>query len=377
MKPITPHGTGPDREPNIALWLPRPGGRLHVGPAPYTAPGPGEVVVRVRAVAMNPVDALHGLLYRVILPWLAFPAVIGNDVAGEIAEVGDGVTRLRPGDRVLGHAVGVERSRNRPAEGAFQRYVVLMEHLVSPVPDTLPFEHAAVLPLALSTAATGMFQRDHLDLPLPTTTGTASGAEAGGARPTVIVWGGSTSVGSNAVQLACHAGYRVLATASPRNADYLRSLGAAEVIDRHSPAVVTDVLDRIGASPLAGSLAIGAGSLRPAIAVTTRARHDSGPSDGRYDGRRVASVQPGPLTTWRARRARRLGVRVSTVWGSSLKDNEVGPAVYTEFLPAALAAGSYRAAPPATVTGHGLDHIPPALHRLRRGVSATKLVVTL
>ena len=125
-------------------------------------------MVRVRAVAVNPVDAISGFFYRIILPWLTFPAVIGADVAGEIVEVGTNVTRLRPGDRVLGHAVGLERSRNRAAEGAFQKYTVLMEHMVAPVPENASFEQATVLPLALSTAATGLFQQDHLGLPLPT-----------------------------------------------------------------------------------------------------------------------------------------------------------------------------------------------------------------
>src|ERR1700760_208613 len=180
---------------NTALWLPRRGGRFEVSPAPYTPPGAGQVVVRARALAVNPVDGLSGFLSRLVLPWLTFPAVVGSDVAGEVVEVGPGVTRLRPGDRVAGHALGVEKSHNRPAESAFQHYVVLMQHMVFAIPESLSFEQAAVLPLALSTAASGMFQEDQLRLTLPGR-GTADRAE------TVLVWGGSTSVGSNAIQLA-------------------------------------------------------------------------------------------------------------------------------------------------------------------------------
>jgi Alcohol dehydrogenase GroES-like domain len=109
-------------EHNSALWLPRRGAKFEVGPAPYTPPAADEVVVRVRAVAVNPVDGLPGYGYRLILPWLTFPAVIGGDIAGEVVEAGPNVTRLRPGDRVLGQALGLERSRNRAAEGAFQKY---------------------------------------------------------------------------------------------------------------------------------------------------------------------------------------------------------------------------------------------------------------
>ncbi|GAA1792506.1 zinc-binding alcohol dehydrogenase family protein [Actinomadura chokoriensis] len=347
-------------EQNVALWLPKRGGRFEVGPAPYTSPAAGEVVVRVRAVAVNPIDGIPGLLYRAVLPWLTFPAVIGSDVAGEIVEVGADVTRLRPGDRVLGHAFGVEKSQNRAAEGAFQRYVVLMEHMVSAIPDSLPFEQAAVLPLTLSTAATGLFQQDHLGLALPA-------ADPVERTETVLVWGGSPSVGSNAIQLARNAGYRVVATSSPHNFDYLRSLGAVEAVDRRSRSAVKEIVDRIGGSPLAGTLAIGAGSLAAAVKIASRT---SG-------GKRVTSAQPERVTRLRGPRARRPGVRVSGIWGGTLKDNEVGPAIYADFLPTALATGAYRAAPDAVVVGHGLDRIPDALRQLRDGVSAKKLVVTV
>ncbi|GLY83847.1 zinc-binding alcohol dehydrogenase family protein [Actinoallomurus iriomotensis] len=347
-------------EQNTALWLRKRGAPFEVGPAPYTPPAANEVVVRARAIAVNPIDGIPGFLYRVVVPWLTFPAVVGSDVAGEVVEVGPGVTRLRPGDRVLGHAVGMEKSRNRAAEGAFQHYVVLMQHMVSPIPGSMSFEQAAVLPLTLSTAATGMFQQDHLGLAMP-------GPDPADRPETVLVWGGSTSVGSNAIQLARNAGYRVVATASPRNFDYLRSLGAAEVVDRRSRDAVREIVDRIGDSPLAGTLAIGSGSLVPAVAIASRTN----------GGKRVASAQPESVTRLRGPRARRRGVRVSGIWGGTLKDNEVGPAIYVDFLPAALASGAYRSAPEATVVGTGLARIPDALRRLRDGVSARKLVVTV
>ena len=158
-----------------------------------------------------------------------------------------------------------------------------------------------------------------------------------------------------------------MATASPHNFDYVRSLGAAEAVDYHSRAAVDEIVDRIGDSPLAGTLAITPGSLPSAVKIASRTT----------GSRRVASARPGPLTQLRALRARRLGVPVSVIWGATLKDNEVGPAIYVDFLPAALAAGAYRAAPDATVVGDGLACIPDALQRLRRGVSAQKLVVTV
>jgi NADPH:quinone reductase-like Zn-dependent oxidoreductase len=312
----------------------------------------------VGAVAVNPVDAISGFVYRLIFPWLTFPTVIGSDVAGTVVEVGANVSRLRPGQRVLGHAVGTERSRNRAAEGAFQQYTVLMQHMVSPIPDSLSFEQAAVVPLAISTAASGLFQQDQLALPLPT-------LDAPNRKETVLVWGASTSVGSNAIQLARCAGYRVLATASPHNFDYVHSLGAAAAFDYHRRSAVDEILGALGTSPLAGTLAIGAGSLSPALSIASKA-------SGR---RRVATAYPTPISRARSFWERRRGIHLSLIWGASLKDNEVGPAIYTDFLPAALATGTYRAAPEAIVVGEGLDQIPNAIDRLRKGVSAKKLVV--
>ena len=344
---------------NLALWLPKRGGSFTVGSAPYTHAGANQVVVRTRAVGLNLVDGIPGFGYRLILPWLTFPAVIGGDVAGEIVEVGPGVGRFRVGERVLGHALGLERSTNRADMGAFQHYVVLMAHMVCPIPDSLSFEQAAVLPLQLSTAATGMFEHDGLGLALPS----ANPVERG---ETVLVWGGSTGVGCNAIQLARNAGYRVVATASPRNFDFLRGLGAAVVIDRSSPTVVDQLMVAIDTSPLAGSLAIGAGSLPPVMRVAART---SGT-------RCVSSASPGAVTRLLALSGPR-GVRVSGIWGGSLKDNAVGPAIYADFLPTALASGAYRAEPPAEIVAHGLAAIPAGLLRLRKGVSARKLVVTI
>jgi hypothetical protein len=92
--------------------------------------------------------------------------------------------------------------------------------------------------------------------------------------------------------------------------------------------------------------------------------------------KRVSSAAPGFVTRLVALRAPR-GVRVSGIWGSDLKDNEVGPAIYADFLPSALATGAYRAEPPVEIVGHGLGEIPAGLRRLSKGVSAKKLVVTV
>lgn len=369
---------------NMALWLPARRAEFAQGPASCPRPAAHEIVVRARAVAVNPMDRLVQTTGDLITPYLRYPFVPGSDVAGEVVAVGNGVTRFAPGDRVVGFAAGSDKARNRAAEGAFQTHVVLLDHMAARLPDSLPFEDAAVLPLGLATAACGLFQRDFLALDPPR----AAPARTGKA---VLVWGGSTSVGSNAIQLAVAAGYEVLATASPRNFDYVRGLGASQAFDYASPSVVTDLVVALRGRSLAGALAIGPGSSRACIDVvgacegrrfvalaTPPASFDAvpaGPGRWRTLVPAVARMLAGNLAL--AARAKRRGVATKFIWGSALIGNEVGPMIFGAFLPAALAEHRYVAAPAPTVVGHGLAAIPAALERQRRGVSATKLVVTL
>ena len=102
-----------------ALWLGR-GGALRVGPAGAPSPAAHQILVRTEAVAINPVDWIVQTIGSLIYAWLSRPAVLGEDVAGEVVAIGPGVTRFHVGDRVLGLAVGTEKDRNRPEEGAFR-----------------------------------------------------------------------------------------------------------------------------------------------------------------------------------------------------------------------------------------------------------------
>jgi NADPH:quinone reductase-like Zn-dependent oxidoreductase len=369
---------------NKALWLAAKRAPFTVGPAPYTAPGANEIVVRVRAVAVNPFDRVQQTMGDIVTPWISYPFVTGTDLAGEVAEVGSGVTRFRIGDRVLGFAAGADKQRNRAAEGAFQDYAVVLAHMAAPIPDAMSFEDAAVLPLGLSTAACGLFQQDFLAMNAPSAAPAPTGK-------TLLVWGGSTSVGSNALQLAVAAGYDVVTTASPHNFDYVRRLGARAAFDYRSKTVVADIVGDLHGREIAGALAIGVGSAAACIDIvgactgkrfvalaTPAASFDDVPA-GRGRFRRLAPAAArmviGNIAL--ALKARRRGVRTKFIWGSALIANEVGPMIFETFLPAALAQSRFVAAPRPTVIGTGLAQIPTALERQRRGVSATKLVVTL
>lgn len=368
---------------NVAAWLPSPRADLVVGSAVLHEPGPGEIIVRSRAVAVNPLDDVKQWTGDLMYRWLRYPAVLGEDVAGEVAAVGAEVTRFAVGDRVAAYAVGMERGRRHEAEGAFQRYVVVREGLTTPLPDDLSFEQSVVLPLAVSTAATALFQDDQLALRPPLADSIPTGKS-------VVIWGGSTSVGSNAIQLAVAAGYRVVTTASPHNEARMRELGADLVVDYRDPKAVAAIVAGIGDSPLAGVVAIGAGSgdpavriaaavgaqrvalLSPPVAFSTLPRR-GGPSLAFL--RTMTTIGLSQLAT--QVRARRHGVTARFVWGSSLMTNAVGPMLWEQYLPQALAAGRHVCAPDPEITGDGLESIQRALDRLRDGVSARKLVVRL
>ncbi|MBS2545631.1 zinc-binding alcohol dehydrogenase family protein [Catenulispora sp. NL8] len=366
---------------NTAAWIPAKRARLEVGPAPYTPPAADQIVIRNRAVGVNPLDwiiQVEPFAYR----WLGYPTVLGSDVAGEVVEVGAAVTRFQAGDRVLAHAVGTDKDADRAAEGAFQLYTVALERMASPLPDTMPFAEAAVLPMAVSTASVALFQTDHLALRHPSARPEPTGQ-------TVLVWGGATSVGGNAVQLAAAAGYEVIATCSPRNFEYVQSLGAARVFDYNSPDAVADITAAFAGRTLAGAIAFGTTGAAACVRIA-----------GACQGTKFVSIATPPVSfapadnTGRLARprmigrmiggniglqlaARRRGVRTKYIFGTSLKANEVSLAVYRDFLPAALAEGRYAAAPKPMVVGHGVKDFQHAMDVQLKGVSAAKVVVTL
>lgn len=345
---------------NSALWLLSPSGPFEVRAADRPIPGPDHIVVRVRALAVNPIDAITGPLRRLVTPWIRYPTVIGSDIAGEIVEVGAGVRRFTPGDRVVGFAAGQERRHNHPEEGGFQTYVTVLARVCAVLPDDVTFEQAAVLPLALLTAAAGLYEADQLALPLPTLTGPPR-------EEIVLVWGASTSVGCNAVQLARASGYAVIATAGRQNHDLVRSLGAEKVFDYRDADVDQQIEKALKHRSLAGSIAIGRGSLSHTLRI---ARRTTG-------AKRIASAYPDPVTRVRSRLARTQGIRISSIWGGTPVDSPVGPAIFEEFLPRALADGRFLPAPDPRVFGVGLMQVPGALAALRGGVSATKIVVSI
>ncbi len=361
---------------NTAAWLVVPHTKLEVKSAPYTHPHENEIVVKNHAVAINPVDWIFQVAGNIVFRWIKYPFVLGADLAGEVVEVGKDVTRFNVGDRVLGHAVGTDKNRNSSAEGAFQEYTVILAHIAAPIPSAMPYENASVLPLALSTAACGLFQKDHLALHYPSAAPKPTGK-------TLLVWGGSTSVGSNAIQLAVAAGYEVITTSSPRNFAYVKKLGASQVFDYKSKTVVKDIIAALQGKTLAGALAIGTGSAEPCADIVHACNGNKFISmvsqpvsfESGMTFRLVLKLVSSNISLQVKCRTRR--IRTKSVFGSTLKDNEVSKVMYEDFLPKALAEGCYVAAPEPSVVGTGLEYVQVGFDAQRKGVSAKKVVISL
>lgn len=192
-----------------AVVIDRYGGpeRLHLAEVPRPEPGPGQVLVRVRAAGVNPVDwkVRRGRLRLVHRP--RFPLVLGCDVAGEVEAVGAEVTAFAPGDPVMCYL-------GAPAGGGYAEWAVASEAAVAPKPPRLSWEEAAALPLAGLTAWRALVRLGEL---------------AAGER--VLVVGAAGGVGHLAVQMAVAFGAKVTAVASGRHQAFLRDLGAERTID--------------------------------------------------------------------------------------------------------------------------------------------------
>jgi NADPH:quinone reductase-like Zn-dependent oxidoreductase len=190
-----------------AIRLDRYGGpevlRLEEVPAPE--PSQGQVQVGVQAASVNPIDykLASGALQK-MMP-LTFPWIPGGDFSGVVEAFGPGVTGLNRGDAVFG---------NSPGWGAYAQFVVVSPGMIVPRPRKLSAVESGSVPLAAQTAWQGLFDHGRLQR-----------------GQTVLIHSAAGGVGTFAVQLAHWKGGRVLSTGSADNADYLRSLGADQVID--------------------------------------------------------------------------------------------------------------------------------------------------
>jgi NADPH:quinone reductase-like Zn-dependent oxidoreductase len=177
---------------------------------PTPEPGPGEVRVRVRASSVNGYDVFVASGMARGMMEHRYPVVVGKDFAGVIDAVGDGVTRFAVGDEVA----GITPSEPHVSTGSFGEYMVVPAvGFIEPKPENLTFEQAASVGLAALTAlvAVDAVESSKGDL--------------------VLIAGATGGVGSYAVQIAARRGSTVIATGLPEDEEWIRGLGASEVVD--------------------------------------------------------------------------------------------------------------------------------------------------
>ena len=176
-------------------------------------PGPNEIVVRVHASSVNPVDSFLAMGALTGMFEHEFPVTLGRDFAGAVEQVGDDVGRYQVGDEVFGFVLHANPTVHA---GSWAELIALPEdNFVAAKPGGVGLAEAGASPVAGLTAVAGF---DALAL----TEG-----------ETVLVIGATGGVGSFVVQLAAAAGAHVIASALPEDHDYLRELGAAELLDRN------------------------------------------------------------------------------------------------------------------------------------------------
>jgi NADPH:quinone reductase-like Zn-dependent oxidoreductase len=195
---------------------------------PEPSPGAGEVLIRVRAAGLNPIDYKVRAGQLRLLTRLELPLVAGSELAGVVEGLGAGSTRFAVGDRVYARV-------DKTKFGAFAPYAVVDESFVAKMPESLDFAEAAGLPLAGLTALQAL--RDEL-------------AVSPGDR--LFISGGAGGVGTLAIQLATWMGAKVATTASPRGEELVRSLGAETVIDYRTQKFKDILSDYDGAFDLTG-----------------------------------------------------------------------------------------------------------------------------
>jgi len=334
------------------------GGPLVIEDRPTPRPGPGEYLVEVHAVALNPVDHVVRDTGLFITEW---PAVFGVDAAGVILEAGPDVPSTAPavGTRVVGYCPTLFHGGGQNY-GAFQKKVLLPYQYVAVVPEYLGFEDACKLSLSVVTA----WNAWHV-FGLPNRVVYTKDDKKG-----VLVWGGSGSVGSAAVQVARLMGYYVYTTSGHHNHMFVTSLGATRVFDYTKENAVEEIIAGIKEDGVTLDLIIDAAGALPQCNEIARATGAT----------KIASAVP-----VNEQSAKVEGVDTKFIM-SPTDERERGEwfqFVLGQWLTTVMDDKFYRPSPQTKLvkalapTKGGLKSIDDALDELKGGVSGVKLVLEI
>lgn len=217
---------------NTAAIIPAVGKDVEIVNRAIPKPGPKDVLIRISIAGVNPIDRVRQLYGFAVSSW---PKVIGSDGTGVVAAVGSDVSEFKVGDRVIAAFDGFVTADND--RESYQTYALAPTLTTAKLPDSFSFAQGSTISLVTLAASIVFFGAFKLAVPGATSSpeGTVALPTAGSTKPIVLIWGGGSSVGNVAIQLAHFLGFTVYATASPRHHARLQKLGADVVVDYSDP----------------------------------------------------------------------------------------------------------------------------------------------
>ena len=342
---------------NLAAILPEAKGQLSYETRPIPQPGAGQILVRNHAIAANPVDwKIQDYNFFV----QKYPVILGSDVGGTVEAVGPNVTKFKKGDRVFGFALCL--ADNNLDEGAFQNFSLIREQAAAPIPQSMSFEEATTFPMGVSTVASGLFHMHGLQLPA------ADGSSKPYQGQGLVVWGGVSAVGVMAVQIAKQVGFTVFATASQHQHEYVKSMGAAAVVDYKDPDVVNKIVEaakKEGVPITVGYDAISTGD----TPFQTAEIIDK--SNGGKGGKLVVTLEPSKDKSFPSN----IEVKSALAFGLYTQEEKMARFIFHEWLPTAMEKGTMKPAPKVEVVPGGIKATQKLWDQQKAGVSGKKLVI--
>ncbi|KAJ8101616.1 chaperonin 10-like protein, partial [Lipomyces tetrasporus] len=321
---------------------------------PTPTPGPNDLLIEVKAIALNPIDRYQRDLG---FPALAgYPAIVGSDIAGIVLSAGSSVPAdaPKPGTRVCAFAAAFFY-QGAPDYGALQERVLVPAVNAVPLPDGMSFKEASILPMSVVTNWSGLYS-----IGIPRDTAYIPADKQG-----MLVWGGASSVGSGALQVAKLLGFSVYVTASEKHHSYLKSLGATRVFDYHSDDVVASIVKAAkedGVAIKTGYVAVG--SLQQCLDVLKEFKGDG-----------MAKLASAPRLSPEAPKVD--GIEVKFVMGPLGEEarTEHFHFIFHDWLKEKLDTGKFVPSPQIKVVEEGLLSANKALDEMKQGISGTKVVL--
>jgi NADPH:quinone reductase-like Zn-dependent oxidoreductase len=338
---------------NLAAVIPSVKSPLEVREVETYTPGPNELLLKNEVIAFNPVEYKIAKLGAIPIE---YPAILGSTLGGTIEAVGAEVKGFQVGERV----VSSKRFGTKGNQyGAYQRYAVVEDDMVVKVPERLEVSVPASIMMNI-TCVVGLFS-ERLGFDRPTLDENQPQPTAKSAK--VLVYGGSSSFGSLSIQYLSQAGYSVISTTSPRNRDFVATLGASVLLD-HTMDPDTLVEQLITNGPYEAVVdMISTPTTIPLVARVLS--HQGGGSLYAMEPAFTPETLPDGVN------------RVFEPWNEPLyegKNHELRKWMLETYIPRGLEMGRIKPLPVEKVSG-GLRGVDVALERMGRGVSGVRLVL--